>query len=101
MMPERWKDRRTCSDRPPGWQDVREPIIGIQGMHGMKIIAIFLCLLSVVLGLIAFFAGIFFMLGFPHNDRGGMASLLLAFFGALLLSDAALIQLLIKRLNDK
>lgn len=66
----------------------------------MKMIAIFLCLLSVVFGLFAICAGIL-LIGLPLNDRGELAFLFLFFLGALLFSDAALIQLLIKRLNNK
>ncbi|TWU31410.1 hypothetical protein Poly41_62790 [Novipirellula artificiosorum] len=66
----------------------------------MKIIAIFLCLLSVVFGLFFIFAGIL-LLGLPLNDRGEWVSLFLFFLGALLFSDAALIQILTRRLNNK
>ena len=67
----------------------------------MKIFAVCLCLLSVVFGLLALFASPFLMLGFPLNDQGGLVSLFLAMLGALLLSNAALIQLLMKRLAHK
>ncbi len=66
----------------------------------MKIFAIFLCLLSVVFGLFFICAGIL-LLGLPIKDRGEWVSLFLFFLGALFFSNAALIQILTRRLNNE
>lgn len=65
----------------------------------MKIVAMFLCLLSVMFGLFAMVAGTLLMV-FPLNDRGELTVLFFGLLGTLLFSDAALIQLLVKRLDN-